>query len=207
MIATGAPMLQMETPRLLLRQWRESDREPFAAMNADAETMTYFPAPMTPEESGAAIERYVAGFERTGFGFFATELRETGAFVGLIGMQVLRDVIPGLPEGSVEIGWRLDRRYHGQGLATEGARAVVEFAFRDCELPGVVALTAQGNQASRRVMEKLGMTYAPELDFDHPRMPAGHPHQRHALYVLANSANPHGAKAEWFERLSCSTHS
>jgi RimJ/RimL family protein N-acetyltransferase len=178
--------LQLETPRLILRPARDSDRAPYAAMNADPIVMTYFASTMTPEESDASLARFQAAYERDGFGFLVAELRATGAFAGIIGAQIMRDAIPNLPQPAVETGWRLPRAFHGQGLATEGARATIEFAFNTLKLPEVVAVTAIGNQPSHRVMEKLGMTHRPDLDFDHPRMPAGHPHQRHALYQLKN---------------------
>ena len=184
--------LQLETARLILRPWRDSDRAPFAEMNADPAVMNYFPAPMTRAESDAALARFQAAYDRDGFGFLVAELRSTGAFAGIIGAQTMRDVVPNLPQPAVEIGWRLPRAFHGQGLATEGARATVAFCFNQLNLPEVVAITALGNRASRRIMEKLGMTHRPELDFDHPRMPSGHAHQRHTLYQLRNpTSTPH----------------
>jgi RimJ/RimL family protein N-acetyltransferase len=158
-------------------------------MNADPEVMTYFASTMTAAESDEAIVRYQAAYDRDGFGFFAAELRSTGAFAGIIGAQTMRDAVPNLPQPAVEIGWRLPRALHGQGLATEGAHATVDFCFRTLNLPEVVAVTALGNRPSRHVMEKLGMTYRPDLDFDHPRMPPGHPHQRHTLYQLFQTAS------------------
>ena len=180
------PAVQLETARLILRPCRDSDRAPFAAMNADPEVMTYFPSTMTTEDSDAALARFQAAYDRDGFGFLTAELRSTGAFAGIIGAQTMRDVVPNFPQPAVEIGWRLPRAFPGQGLATEGARATVDFAFNTLHLPEIVAVTALGNRASRHVMEKLGMFHRPDLDFDHPRMPAGHPHQRHTLYQLKN---------------------
>jgi RimJ/RimL family protein N-acetyltransferase len=183
--------LQLETPRLILRPCRDSDRAPYAAMNADPDVMTYFASTMTRYESDASLARFQAAYDRDGFGFLVAELRSTGGFAGIIGAQTMRDAVPKLPQPAVEIGWRLPRALHGQGLATEGARATVEFAFNTLGLAEVVAVTALGNQASRPVMEKLGMAQRPDLDFDHPRVPAGHPHLRHTLYQLKNPAVPH----------------
>ncbi|MDP9049776.1 MAG: GNAT family N-acetyltransferase [Acidobacteriota bacterium] len=182
--------LQLVTERLVLRPWREFDRAPYAAMNADPAVMTYFASTMTLEESDASLARFKAAYDRDAFGFLVAELRSTGAFAGIIGAQTMRDAVPNLPQPAVEIGWRLPLALHGQGLATEGARATVNFCFNTLDLPEVVAVAAVGNRASRHVMEKLGMTYRPDLDFDHPRMPPGHPHQRHALYQLRNSNAP-----------------
>lgn len=148
--------------------------------------MHFFAAPMTRQESDQAIDRYLTGFAQNGFSFFAATLRETGAFAGTIGLQVMRDVVPNLPQPAVEIGWRLTRENQAQGLATEGATAVVDYAFHQLGLAEVIAIVALPNYASRRVMEKLGMTHRPELDFDHPRIPASHPYLRHTLYSLRN---------------------
>jgi RimJ/RimL family protein N-acetyltransferase len=181
-----APHLQLETPRLILRPGRDSDRAPYAAMNADPLVMTYFASTMTSDESDASFTRFQDAYDRDGFGFLVAELRWTGAFAGIIGAQTMRDVVPNLPQPAVEIGWRLPRALHGQGLGTEGARATVDFCFNTLKLPEVVAITALGNQPSRHIMEKLGMVHRPDLDFDHPRIPVGHPHLRHTLYQLRN---------------------
>jgi RimJ/RimL family protein N-acetyltransferase len=178
---------KLATARLILRPFEDRDRAAFAAINADPDVMTYFAAPMTDAETDEAMARYNMQLDRDGFTMFGAEHRETGAFAGVIGMQTLRTVVPNLPQPAVEIGWRLAREFQGQGLATEGAGAIVDFAFQQLRLPEVVAITAVGNTASRRVMEKLDMTHRPELDFDHPRIPAGHPHQRHVLYSRANT--------------------
>ncbi len=178
--------LQLETSRLLLRRWQEADRAPFAQMNADPVVMKYFEVPLTRQQSDEAMDRYLASFEREGFSFFAATLRDTGALIGMIGLQTMRDVVPNLPQPAVEIGWRLTQASQGQGLATEGAFAILDVAFNKLCLAEVVAITALPNQPSRRVMEKLGMTHRPELDFDHPRVPAGHQYQRHTLYSLRN---------------------
>src|SRR5438270_10039402 len=116
--------IQLVTERLILRAWREEDRDRFAAMNADPEVMRFFAAPLTRAESDEAIDRYNMQLARDGFTMFAAELRETGTLAGTIGMQVMRDAIPKVPQPVVEIGWRLARHAQGQGLATEGARAL-----------------------------------------------------------------------------------
>lgn len=177
---------QLATPRLLLRPFTPADRAPFAAMNADPAVMRFFASTYAPDESDAAITRYRHQLTRDGFSFLVAEHRATSAFVGILGLQTMHTVVPNLPQPAVEIGWRLDRPFHNQGLATEGARALVHHAFHTLHLPELVAITATGNQPSRHVMEKLGMTHRPELTFDHPTVPAGHPHRQHVLYSLAN---------------------
>jgi RimJ/RimL family protein N-acetyltransferase len=165
-------------------------------MNADPVVMHYFEVPMTREQSDEAIDRYLAAFDREGFSFFAAALRDNGDFIGTIGLQTMRDAVPNLPQPAVEIGWRLAQSAQGKGFATEGARAIVDFAFNKLTLDEVVAITALPNHPSRRVMEKLRMTHRPELDFDHPRVPAGHQYQRHTLYSLRNPN---------YSEVSCST--
>jgi RimJ/RimL family protein N-acetyltransferase len=183
-------MLQLKTERLLLRPWQKRDREPFAAMNADRRVMQFFVGPMTRRQSDEAVDRYLAAFEQDGFSFMVAELRETGAFAGVIGLQVMRDVVPNLQQPAVEVGWRLALEHQGKGLATEGGREVINLAFNHFFLDEVVAITAVANKASRRVMEKLGMKHRAEQDFDHPRMPPNHLYARHTLYQLHNP-KPH----------------
>jgi RimJ/RimL family protein N-acetyltransferase len=191
-------LFQLETPRLTLRRWQESDRAPFAAMNADPGVMRYFAAPYTRAESDEAIDRYLAAFNRVGYSFFAATLRSTGEFVGTIGLQIMRVVVPNLPQPAVEIGWRLTQASQGKGLATEGATATVNLAFGELGLNEIVAITAILNRPSRRVMEKLGMNHRPELDFNNPRVPMGHQYERHTLYSLRNPDH---------HEVPCSTHS
>ena len=175
-------MTVLETERLILRRWKESDRGPFARMNADPRVMEHFPALLTAEESDRAIDRIEEHFRRHGFGLCAAELREDGSFIGYIGLFVPSFEAHFTP--CVEIGWRLAAEYWGRGLATEGAQAVVRHAFGSPGLDRLVSFTTPANLRSRRVMEKLGMTRDPADDFDHPRMPEGHPLRRHVLYRL-----------------------
>jgi RimJ/RimL family protein N-acetyltransferase len=171
---------QILTPRLLLRPWCDADREPFARLNADPRVMRHFPAPLTPEESDSLVDRAAAHFWTHRFGPWVAELRETGQMVGFIGLM-----IPGFEAHftpAVEIGWRLDPAVWNQGLATEGAREVLRYAFEDLRLPEVVSFTVPANLPSRRVMEKIGLIRDRAGDFDHPRLAEGHPLRRHVLY-------------------------
>ncbi len=154
-----AGVTDIQTDRLLLRGWRDSDREPFARINRDPVVMEFFPAPLSADESSAMFDRIESHFEQHGFGLWAAELRETGDFIGFIGLAVPRFEAPFMP--CVEIGWRLDAAHWGKGLATEGARAVVRHAFDVLHLDELVSLTVPANLRSRRVMEKLGMTHDP----------------------------------------------
>ena len=175
--------LVIQTERLRLRPWRESDREPFARLNADPHVMRFFPAPLSRPESDTMVDRIEAQMTARGFTLYAAESIETGAFIGFIGLSVPSFAAHFTP--CVEIGWRLAADWWNRGLATEGARAVLRHAFDALRLEEVVAMTAAVNLPSRRVMEKLGMTYDPADDFDHPRISAGHPLRPHVLYRAA----------------------
>jgi len=171
-----------QTDRLILRRWRHSDREPFARMNGDPRVMDFFPSVLTREESDQYVDRIEAHFERHRFGLCAAELRQTSAFIGFIGLAVPSFEAHFTP--CVEIGWRLGPEYWGQGLATEGAREMVRYAFEVVELEELVSKTVPANLRSRRVMEKLGMTRNPADDFDHPKLPEGQELRGHVLYRL-----------------------
>ncbi len=172
----------IETERLLLRRWRDADREPFARMNRDPAVMEFFPSLLSRAESDALIDRIEAHFVEHGFGLWAAELRASGEFIGYAGLAVPRFSAVFTP--CVEIGWRLDAAHWGMGLASEGARAVARHGFEVMGLAEIVSFTVPANLRSRRVMEKLGMTHDPGDDFDHPMLSADHPMRRHVLYRL-----------------------
>ena len=174
----------IRTERLLLRRWRDSDRLPFQAMNADQRVMEFMPARLSPEDSDELIVRAERHFERHGFGPFAVQLLDKLTFAGFIGLSIPAFDAPFMPP--VEVGWRLAFDCWGRGLATEGARAVVRYGFEELGLGSVVSFTVPGNLRSRRVMEKIGMTHDPRDDFDHPLLPEGHPLRRHVLYRLTH---------------------
>jgi RimJ/RimL family protein N-acetyltransferase len=176
----------LESERLKLREWIEADREPFGRMNRDTAVMEFFPATLSREESDALVDRAIAHFAQHGFGPWAAELCTSGEFVGYVGLFIPRFEAAFTP--CVEIGWRLAPQYWGRGLATEGARAAVRYAFEVLELPKLVSFTVPANVRSTRVMEKLGMTHDASEDFDHPLIAAGHPLRHHVLYRLNREA-------------------
>ena len=177
----------MISERLILRRWRERDREPFARMNCDPQVMEFMPAPLTREESDALVDRAEAHFAAHGFGPWAAELKAMGKFIGFIGLSIPRFEAHFTP--CVEIGWRLAAAHWGRGLATEGAQAAVDHAFRNLGLVELVSFTSVGNVRSRRVMEKIGMTHDAADDFDHPGLPEGHWLRRHVLYRKTGARN------------------
>ena len=172
----------METERLIMRRWRASDLEPFAAMGADPRVMEFFPSCLSREESAANISLMEDRFERNGFCFWALERKEDGVFLGFTGLNRPGFAAPFMP--SVEVGWRLAFSHWGQGYASEAGHASVAYAFDNLRESEVVAFTARDNKRSRAVMERLGMTYDLVDDFDHPGLPPGHDLQRHVLYRI-----------------------
>jgi ribosomal-protein-alanine N-acetyltransferase len=186
-------MHSLETDRLILRRWVAADRAPFARMNADPAVMEFMPACLSVEESDGLVNRIEAHFERHGFGLFAADLKPGPSFIGFVGLAVPTFQAPFTP--CVEIGWRLAREQWNRGLATEGALAVVRYAFTELGLSGLVSFTVPENLRSRRVMEKIGMTHDEHDDFDHPNLPEGHRFRRHVLYRLARTSPP--AEAEY----------
>ncbi len=182
--------LRLSTERLFLRRWRDSDRDPFAALNADPEVMAHFPAPLRHADSDALVDRIEAHFEAHGYGFWAVQIRATGQFLGLTGLAVVNFPAPFTP--AVEVGWRLARFGWGHGYATEAARAAVDHGFAVVGIDEIVSFTTTDNVRSQAVMQRLGMTRDPADDFDHPLLPAGHRLRRHVLHRIGapNPAKP-----------------
>lgn len=176
-----AARIEPKTARLQLRQWRDSDREPFAAMNADPRVMEFFPALLSRAESDAGIDRQVAHIEKYGWGFWAVETLQDQQFIGFVGIKNVTDDMPFAP--AVEIGWRLAAPHWGKGYATEAARASMQVAFEQLNLDEIVSFTVCNNLRSRAVMERLGMQEA-QTTFEHPALPPGHPMRQHCLYRL-----------------------
>jgi RimJ/RimL family protein N-acetyltransferase len=173
--------IEFSTQRLRLRQWRDSDREAFANMNADPEVMKYYPCLVSREASDRSIDTWQREFAERGWSLWAAEIKETGEFIGYVGLTIPRHVLPLMP--CVEIGWRLARAYWGRGFATEAAKVVLGVAFENLGLAEIVSFTSVLNVRSRRVMERLGMINSGE-DFDHPGVPQGSELRRHCLYRL-----------------------
>jgi RimJ/RimL family protein N-acetyltransferase len=176
-------MTVLTTPRLILRHWRESDLEPFAALNADPAAMEFMARCLSREESDAFARRAEADIERRGCGLWAVEAPAQRQFIGCVGLAV-----PGFQAHftpCVEVAWRLRRECWGQGFATEAGRECLRFAFARLALAEVVAFTVPANARSRAVMGRLGMRHDASGDFDHPRLPPGHALRRHLLYRLS----------------------
>lgn len=170
----------IETERLILRKWKESDYKTFIEMNQDKDVMEFFPSTLTKEETLSMIERIKKHFEVNNFGLFAVELKETSEFIGFLGLSIPRFEADFMP--CVEIGWRLHKKYWNNGYATEAGKACLRYAFEELNLEEVVSFTAKINKKSIKVMEKIGMEF--DLEFDHPNVKDGSELKPHVLYKI-----------------------
>lgn len=170
-------MTEIQTPRLLLRRWRDDDLVPMAEIHADPQVMRWIAdgSVRDVERTADDIERWEEEWDEEGFGLFAVELLASGELAGFTGLSVPRFLPEVLP--AVEIGWRLGRPYWGQGYASEAAHAALEFAVQDRGLDRVVSISSVGNDASENVMRKLGMVL--ERETTHPVY--GHRLRVHAI--------------------------
>ncbi|MEU9086063.1 GNAT family N-acetyltransferase [Streptomyces sp. NPDC048357] len=177
-------MTELRTDRLTVRRWRDSDLEPWAAMNADPEVREHLGDLLTREQSDVSVARFQAEFDQRGYGWLAVEVRATGEFIGFAGLDRVDD---GMPFSGVEIGWRLARSAWGRGYASEAALAVLAHGFGTLGLPEILAVTTATNVRSQAVMRRIGMTRDPADDFDDPTAPEG-PLRANVLYRIAPSA-------------------
>ena len=185
----ATPVIERLTRRLVLRQWRDEDQTPFAALNADPLVMEYLPTVLTRDQSDVLMGRCLEKIECDGFGLWAVQVRTSGEFIGFVGLSAPTWEAAFTP--CTEIGWRLARSAWGHGYATEAAKAALATAFGVIGMGEVVSFTAIGNKRSQQVMRRIGMTRQASEDFDHPRV-AGGPLRRHVLYRIS--------RADWESR-------
>jgi RimJ/RimL family protein N-acetyltransferase len=174
--------IALRTPRLLLREWRDEDLDPFAAMSADPEVMELLLGPYDRTRSEEWVAWARNFWEQHGYGIWVVEWPGEADFAGVVGLNRLGFEAHFTP--AVEAAWRLARPYWGRGIAYEAARAVIEDGLYRLGLSEIVAITTPANRRSWQLMERLGMRRDVEGDFDHPRVPSGHPLVRHMLYRL-----------------------
>lgn len=150
----------LETERLLLRPFRNSDHAAYAAMCADPEVMQYLGTGVTqnPMEAWRAMASMLGHWELLGYGMFAAEVKATGELAGRVGFLDP----PGWP--GFELGWTLARQHWGKGYAIEGARACLAYAFGPLGRDRVISLIRPENERSIRVAERLGERLAGEVD-------------------------------------------
>lgn len=173
---------ELETERLKLRHWTESDKKPLARLNADERVMEFFPNTLSHQESDKLADKIICDLTQRGWGWWAVEVKDKYPFIGFVGIGIPSADLPFNP--CVEVGWRLDYPYWGNGYATEAAQAAVALGFETLALEKIVSFTAVVNARSQSVMRKLGMTRAPQT-FIHPSVPEGSNLQEHCLYELS----------------------
>lgn len=172
----------IETERLILRAFRDEDREAFAAINGDPRVGDWLGGAIDRAASDAMLDRINAHILDRGWGLWAAERKLDGRLVGFVGLSTVKaDALPVGP--AVEMGWRLAADAWGAGLATEGAKAALDWGFANVDTSEIIAFTAATNVKSRSVMTRIGMSPDPTRDFDHPRLAEDHPLRRHVVFV------------------------
>jgi len=179
-LAKNGP-IELDTPRLRLRQWRDSDLPKFIAMGRCQSVMEFFPALLSREQSEQWAAETKARIAQQGWGLWALELKSRRQFIGFVGLNCPRVPLPFSP--CTELGWRLAKAYWGQGYATEAAKCALRFGFEQLCCEEIVAFTASLNQRSQSVMKKLGMRNT-HNNFFHPSIERGHRLSAHVLYAL-----------------------
>lgn len=174
--------IYIETTRLNLRDWRESDLTDFARMNADPLVMQYLPRVLDEASSKRHLKEFQQHFKKHGFGLYVVEVKETGDFAGFVGVQHVDFKAEFAP--AVELAWRLDYEFWGKGYASEAAKGVIEHAFSQLDLSELVAFTVNDNDRTIALMEKVGMRRDEAGDFDFPALKKGHPLGRFVLYRI-----------------------
>ncbi|MEQ1901382.1 MAG: GNAT family N-acetyltransferase [Devosia sp.] len=180
--------MRLETKRLIIREWEDRDRAPYAAINADPEVRRYYENIPSEEEVNRWIDLFIERFKTHGYYWLAIERKSDGALIGDVGLAPIDEATKALMRrpADIEIGWLLGRQYWGQGYCPEAAQAWLDFAWEELGAPEIVAFTARDNAKSERVMQKLGMARDPSSDFDNPRTPEGHWLRPHIVYRIAN---------------------
>ncbi len=180
-------MLPLETERLIIRPFEESDRALFHEINSDEKVMEFYPYRRTRAQSDEIFDKGRLGLAETGYGYTAVELKATGECIGYCCLAI-PDLEPVLPKGTVEIGWRTAARYWGNGYTTEAAKALLLDGFTRRGLSEIISFAVPANLRSLAVMERIGMFRDESRDFDHPKIGADRAHlRRHVVYRLTKS--------------------
>ena len=156
----------------------------FAKMNADSDVMKYYPSLLTESESNNFAKLIQVDIERNRWGLWAIEYKKENKFIGFVGIHSPKYKLPCSP--CIEVGWRLDKNYWGQGFATEGGHASLNFAFNNLNLKEVVSFTSTLSQKSIKVMERLGMQNT-NSNFIHPKLDPNHTFAEHVLYKITKT--------------------
>src|ERR1051326_7563580 len=150
---------RLETERLIMREWRDSDLDAFAGFYGDAEVMRYLSGqPMTRGDAWRSMASAAGHWVLRGYGLWVVERKSDGAVIGRVGL--IR------PEGwpALEVGWTLGREFWGQGYATESARAAQNYAFLTRPVDKMISLIDPDNKASQAVAQRIGETCGPDFE-------------------------------------------
>jgi RimJ/RimL family protein N-acetyltransferase len=182
----------LHTPRLVIRNWEDRDRALFHRINSDERVMEFYPFRRNRQQADEVMNQLRAAIDARGFGLAALELARSGETIGYVGLSPVT-MPPVIPKEEIEIGWRLAAEHWGQGYASEAASALLRFGFRDLDLEEIISFAVATNLRSIAVMQRIGLRYDENSDFDHPRVPETQPHLRqHVLYRLS--------REDWRER-------
>ena len=172
--------IYIETERLYVRQWEEEDLHPFYKLNSSPKVMRFYPNLLSRKESDNFVCKASSQIDENGYSFWAIELKESSKLIGTMGIADVHFKEHFTP--AVEIAWRLASQYWGFGYATEAAKAVFDYGYKELNLKEIVSFTVPENKRSIRVMEKIGLSRDPQRDFYHPKLPREHRLSRHVLY-------------------------
>lgn len=175
--------MKLETERLILRQWKDSDLKVFARLNSCEKVMRYFPKPLTQLESDKLAQTLSELITKNSWGVWALEEKNSREFIGFTGLKPTPDYLKFSP--SIEVLWRLDSKYWHKGYATEAAKKSLEFAFNTIQVKSVVSYTSTINTPSQKVMQRIGMVNT-GLTFQHPMIDNDHSLSQHVLYKATN---------------------
>jgi RimJ/RimL family protein N-acetyltransferase len=184
----------IETSSLILRTWETSDIKAYYKINQDPKVTEFLPSALTLKQVKDFIERMKFQQQNRFYSLWATELKRTREFMGFIGLNYTE--FPAHFTPAVEVGWRLGSQYWGNGYATEGALASLDYGFNNCNLKKIVSFTVPANLRSIRVMEKVGLNKDINGDFAHPKLPVDHPLSQHVLYRLTKDEFLKGTKCK-----------
>jgi len=181
----------LETERLIIRNWKEEDRDLFHLINSDDQVMKYFPFKRGREASDKMMDELKVDITKHGFGYTALEIKDTGECIGFCGLHYCK-AAPIIPVEAIEIGWRLAPQYWGKGYVTEAALRLLGFGFDKLNLDEIISFTVHNNQKSFAVMQRIGMVRDKAMDFDHPLVPDTHPHFKRHLFYRIKTPNKKG---------------
>lgn len=174
-------IVELETKRLFLRKWKQSDLKKFAELNLDPEVMEYLPTISSEEESNQLADKIISRLSENSWGFWAIETKDDHSFIGFVGLNEPKYELPVKP--CVEIGWRLARKYWGNGYATEAGKASLAFAFNNLDVNEIYSFISIANKRSQAVMERLQLVNI-HSNFDHPSIPFDSQYREHVLYKI-----------------------